>query len=174
MISHLGALIAAYVGNLNGHSSNQAEVMDLAYGIHIALSMGIRIMDIEGDSILIINVVKGKNKLNWTIEGTIRDTMRLISRLDSFRVMHIYRESNRVVNSMATIDLNLSGLRCWRSHKSVPDHIPLDEVVTCSTRMEMTQTLLLAFHLGLQSHDEVQMGWKRVGCHQYLLALNAS
>lgn len=72
---------------------------------------------------LIINVVKGWNKLNWTIEGTIRDTLRLISRLDLFRVMHIYKEGNHVVDAMAAIGLNLSGLRCWRSHKSLPDHV---------------------------------------------------
>lgn len=97
--------------------------MALAWGIYITLSMGIRIMDIKGDSMLIIDVDKGRNKLNWKIEGTIRDTLRLISELDSFRLMHIYREDNRVADSMVAIGLNFSRVICWRSHNSLPDHV---------------------------------------------------
>ncbi|XP_057870939.1 uncharacterized protein LOC131077468 [Cryptomeria japonica] len=119
----MGALVAAYAGNLNGHSSNQAKAVALAWGIRIALAMGVKNMDIKGDSMLIIDAVKGRNKLNWTIEGTIKDTLRLISGIDSFRAMHIYREGNRVTDAMATIGLNLLGLRCWRSHNSLPDHV---------------------------------------------------
>ncbi|XP_057860572.2 uncharacterized protein LOC131069228 [Cryptomeria japonica] len=121
--TYLGAPIATYVGNLNGHSSNWAEAMALAWGIRLALIMGIRIMDIEGDSKLIIDAIKGWNRLNWTIEGTIRDTLRLISRLDLFRIMHVYREGNRVVDYLAALGLNFSSLRCWRNHNSLLDHV---------------------------------------------------
>lgn len=62
--NHKGALIVSYTVNLNGHSSNQVEVMALAWGICFAVSMGIKAIDIEGDSKLIIDVVKGRNKLN--------------------------------------------------------------------------------------------------------------
>lgn len=80
-------------------------------------------MDIEGDSKLIIDVVKGQNKLNWTIEGTIKDTLRLIFGLDSFKITHVFKEGNRVVDALVAIGLNLSGLRCWRSHNSLSDHV---------------------------------------------------
>ncbi|XP_059070243.1 uncharacterized protein LOC131859953 [Cryptomeria japonica] len=123
IIIHLGAPVAAYAGNLNGHSSNQVEAMALAWGIRLTLTMGIRIMDIKGDSKLIIDVVKGRNRLNWTIEGTIRDTLRLISGHDSFKIMHVYREGNRVVDALAALGLNFSSLRCWRNHNSLPDHV---------------------------------------------------
>ncbi|GLJ42723.1 hypothetical protein SUGI_0885810 [Cryptomeria japonica] len=121
--SHLGALVASYASNLNGYSSNRAKAMALAWGIRLALTMGIKIMDIEGDSKLIIDVVKGQNKLNWTIEGTIRDTLRLIFRLELFKIMHVFREGNSVANALVAIGLNLSRLRCWRSHNSLPDHV---------------------------------------------------
>ncbi|XP_057813460.2 uncharacterized protein LOC131027422 [Cryptomeria japonica] len=98
--TQLGALVATYVGNLNEHSSNQVEEMALAWGIYLAVTMGIRIMDIGGDSKLIIDVVKGRNRLNWTIEGTIRDTLRLIFGLDLFKIVHVYREGNRVANAL--------------------------------------------------------------------------
>ncbi|XP_057819194.2 uncharacterized protein LOC131032280 [Cryptomeria japonica] len=121
--THMRALVAAYAGNLNGHSSNQAEAMALAWWIHFSLTRGIRSMDIEGNSKLITDVVKGWNRLNLTIEGTIRDTLRLISGLNSFRLMHVFKEGNRVVDALAALGLNISGLRCWRSQNSLPDHI---------------------------------------------------
>ncbi|XP_057825646.2 uncharacterized protein LOC131037501 [Cryptomeria japonica] len=120
--THNGALVAAYDGNLNGHTSNQAEAMALAWGIEFSLSMGIRCMYIEGDSKLIIDVVKGQNRLNWTIEGPIRDTLRLISRLESFRIMHVFR-GNGVVDALFALGLTNIGLRCWRSHTSLPPHV---------------------------------------------------
>lgn len=101
--THNRALVVAYMGNLNGHTRNKIEAMALSWGVHFTLSMGIMTMNIEGDSKLIIDVVKGKNRLNWLIEGIIRDIIRLISRLDSFYVMHIYREGNRVVDAIVAL-----------------------------------------------------------------------
>ncbi|XP_059068709.1 uncharacterized protein LOC131859164 [Cryptomeria japonica] len=62
--NHSGALFAAYTRNLSGHSSNQVEALALVWGVRFTLSMGIRVMDIKGDSKLIVDVVKGRNKLN--------------------------------------------------------------------------------------------------------------
>ncbi|XP_059076733.1 uncharacterized protein LOC131875995 [Cryptomeria japonica] len=121
--THMGALIAAYVDNLNGHSSNQAESMALSWGTHFSLTMGIGSMNIEGDSKLIIDVVKGRNRLNWTIEGTIRDTLRIIFGLNSFKFMHVFREGNGVADAPASLGLNISSIRCWRSQNSLSDNI---------------------------------------------------
>ncbi|XP_059070510.1 uncharacterized protein LOC131860152 [Cryptomeria japonica] len=110
--THNGSLVATYMRNLNGHSSNQAEAMDLAWVVHFTLSMGIRAMDIEGDSKLIIDAVTTQDKLNKLIEGIARDIIRLILGLDSFCIMHIYKEGNGVVNVLATLGLMDSSLKC--------------------------------------------------------------
>lgn len=88
--------------------------MALTLGLHIALFIGVKAIAIEGDLKMIIDVVKGLNRINWLINGIIRDSLILLSSFESFLLNHIFIEGNCVVDAMVTLGLNLHGLRCWK------------------------------------------------------------
>lgn len=89
--------------------------MALAWGLRITLFIGVKVIAIEGDFKLIIDVVKGLNRINWSINGIIKDTFRLLFSFDSFLLNHIYREGNCVVDAMVALSLTLHRLRCYNS-----------------------------------------------------------
>ncbi|XP_057865432.2 uncharacterized protein LOC131073086 [Cryptomeria japonica] len=116
-------MVIAYASNLNGFSSSQVEAMALAWGLYIALSIGFRAIAKEGDSKLIIDAIKGLNRIDWSIDIIIRDIFSLLFSFDSFLVSHIYREGNQVADAMTTLGLNGERLKCWRNYTSLPPSI---------------------------------------------------
>jgi ribonuclease HI len=54
-----GRLEVAYAGSCGMESNNEAEALALLWGMRIAKDRGTDRLEIEGDSLLIINVVKG-------------------------------------------------------------------------------------------------------------------
>lgn len=84
-----------------------------------------REITIESDSKLIIDVVKGMNKINWAIDGTIRDIHRLTLNFKSSEIGHVYKDGNKVADALAVLGLQIGGLRCWRRMESLPNNIQL-------------------------------------------------
>ena len=72
-------------------------------------------LSIEGDSKLIIDVVKGFSKGNWSIEGILGDVRMLLHGFNYYVINHAYRENNVITNSFIVNGYHLEGLRCWPS-----------------------------------------------------------
>ncbi|XP_057860499.1 uncharacterized protein LOC131069162 [Cryptomeria japonica] len=107
---HQGKIIIAYTGSLRNHIVNQAEGMSLLWGMKFAIAIGIRQLEIEGDSKIIMEVVDGRSAVGSKVEVVLRDVRMLLSNLDSFTICHIYIEGNVVVDSMVAFGMLQDGL----------------------------------------------------------------
>lgn len=80
-------------------------------------------MEIEGDSLLIVEATKGMMVAGWAIQGVIEYILSLLTRLQEFTIQHVYKEGNAVANSLATVGLDREGLQCWRKEESFPPFV---------------------------------------------------
>ncbi|XP_059076661.1 uncharacterized protein LOC131875939 [Cryptomeria japonica] len=117
---HLGNTVAAYAGNLRNNTVTQAEGMALLWGLKMANSIGIKHLEIEGDSQIIIDSVKGNALVGWRVEPIMRDIRCLLVKLEDFTIRNIFREGNRAADSMAADGRLQNGLRCWRDPSLLP------------------------------------------------------
>lgn len=57
-------------------------------------------VDIEADSMVLVQVLRGKMEVPWCISYEVRETQQLMYRLNCL-VMHTFRESNRGADYLA-------------------------------------------------------------------------
>lgn len=103
-------MVVAYAERLKDDTRNQVEGMALLWGLKIALSLGMKTMEIEGDSMLIVEATKGKMKMWWSLKGIMEDIFSLLNGLQDFSIQHVFREGNATTDSMAVVDLDIEGL----------------------------------------------------------------
>ncbi|XP_059073485.1 uncharacterized protein LOC131874227 [Cryptomeria japonica] len=109
---HQGTTIATYAGSLKNHTVTQAEGMALLWSVKFATAIGIRQLEIEGDSKVIVKVVSGRFVAGWKVESILRDARMFLANLDCFTIRHIFRKGNAAANSMAIVGRLQDGLRC--------------------------------------------------------------
>ena len=80
-------------------------------------------MEIEGDSKIIIETVKGNMREGWAIKRVIEGIRHLLTILNRFDLNHIFQEGNSVANGMVAIGLKVKGLRCWRDLNAFPKFV---------------------------------------------------
>lgn len=84
----------AALSNYYGITSNmKAEACALLDGLQLCINMGCFQVDIEVDSLVLVQIVMKKIKCPWAIQMEIRRIYELLSRMD-FSIVHIYREIN--------------------------------------------------------------------------------
>ena len=83
---------------------------------------------VEGDSLLVINCVRGITAPPWRLIHIIQDIQEIAAGFESFSISHIFREAIFVVNSLALLGHSSSGrLDCSESWpRSVIDKINFD------------------------------------------------
>eukprot|EP00522_Entomoneis_paludosa_P002675 CAMPEP_0172472874 /NCGR_PEP_ID=MMETSP1065-20121228/68570_1 /TAXON_ID=265537 /ORGANISM="Amphiprora paludosa, Strain CCMP125" /LENGTH=604 /DNA_ID=CAMNT_0013231041 /DNA_START=135 /DNA_END=1949 /DNA_ORIENTATION=+ len=80
---------------VSGVTNNQAEYTGFLLGMEKALEMGIRRLEVEGDSNLIVKQIKGEYKVrDATLKALFAEANKLKSQFDSFKIRHIRREAN--------------------------------------------------------------------------------
>ncbi|XP_059067723.1 uncharacterized protein LOC131858491 [Cryptomeria japonica] len=113
-------MVAAYAGNLRDNMITQDEGMALLWGLKMVNSIGIKHLEIEGDSQIIIDSIKGNASAGWRVEPILRDITYFLVKMEDFTICHIFREGNRVVDSMAAEGRLQNDLRCWRDSNLLP------------------------------------------------------
>ncbi|XP_059077972.1 uncharacterized protein LOC131876559 [Cryptomeria japonica] len=98
---HLGNMVVAYVGNLRDNTVTQDEGMALLWGLKMANSIGIKHLEIEGDSQIIIDSTKGNALVGWRVEPILRDIRCFLVKMEDFTICHIFIEGNRAADSIA-------------------------------------------------------------------------
>tara|TARA_B100000900_G_C20575840_1_gene715289 strand:+ start:338 stop:922 length:585 start_codon:yes stop_codon:yes gene_type:complete len=91
--------IAKYLGN---QTNNYAECFAVILGINEAYNRGIKNLQVEGDSMLIINQLKGK----WAIKNKDLKKLHLsitevLKQFDNISYKHIYRNFNKRADELA-------------------------------------------------------------------------
>ncbi|XP_057847000.2 uncharacterized protein LOC131056757 [Cryptomeria japonica] len=117
---HQGTTIAAYASSLKNHNVTQAEGMALLWGLKFTTAIGIRQLEIEGDSKVIMEVDSGRSVVGWKVKSIWRDARMFMANLDCFTVRHIFKEGNATAHSMVVVGRLQDGLRCWRNTDLLP------------------------------------------------------
>ncbi|XP_059070632.1 uncharacterized protein LOC131860264 [Cryptomeria japonica] len=113
-------MVAVYTRNLRNNTITQAEGMTLLWGLKMDNSIGIKHLEIEGDSQIIVDYVKGNSSTEWRVEPILRDIRCLLVKMEDFTICHIFREGNRAADSMVADGRLQNGLRCWRDPSLLP------------------------------------------------------
>eukprot|EP00892_Ulva_mutabilis_P008777 jgi/Ulvmu1/6271/UM028_0129.1 len=100
----------AYIGHA---TNNQAEYEGLILGLRLALKQGARSVTIRGDSMLVVNQVKGTWKANHESMRRLLDVVikDILPRFSSYHIQHVYRNENGEADRLANqaMDSRCSG-----------------------------------------------------------------
>ncbi len=100
------------------HSVEAVEAFAARTTVNLVLDLGLREVDIEGDSLKIITALQ-QNSPCYTLYGhLIMDTNTLAQNLISFQFMHVKRDGNTVAHSLAKRARLCEPLEVWMD--SVP------------------------------------------------------
>jgi ribonuclease HI len=85
-------------------SNNIAEYEGLVNGLHITVELGIKRLDVRGDSQLIVDqVLKESSCHDPKMEAYYKAVRRLEERFDGLELNHIVRKHNEAVDELAKI-----------------------------------------------------------------------
>jgi deoxyadenosine/deoxycytidine kinase/ribonuclease HI len=88
--------------NENGGTNNEAEYLSLIKGLELALQSGMNALHVEGDSSLIINQMKGTNKVNAkNLIPLHKQAKELEHKFHYIDYKHIKREFNKEADKLA-------------------------------------------------------------------------
>jgi ribonuclease HI len=123
----LGAIIRNHRGEVMAslcqripypHLVAAVEASAARAAVNLVLELGFREMDIEGDSLEIINALL-QDSSSFTLYGhLITDTNNTAQHLNSFQFMHVKRDGNMVAHSLAKRARLCEPLEVWM--ESVP------------------------------------------------------
>lgn len=84
------------------NTNNFAEYMGLILGLAFAIDKGIEYLHVKGDSLLVINQLLGKWKVNSkNIEPLFKQAKKLVSTFKVITFNHVKREQNKVADMLA-------------------------------------------------------------------------
>lgn len=93
-------------------TNNQSEYMGLKIGLEEVSKYNYKSIKIEGDSLLVINQLKGLwNVKNKELKNIHSDILHILKNFSNVELKHIYREDNRRADELANqaMDLVSSG-----------------------------------------------------------------
>ncbi len=88
-------------------TNNEAEYLSLSIGIDEAIKLGIKSIDIYGDSQLVINQILGKYAINsFRLKEYFNDIKKKIIFFDKITFTHVLRDKNKRADELSNIALN--------------------------------------------------------------------
>ncbi|GLJ25408.1 hypothetical protein SUGI_0486410 [Cryptomeria japonica] len=90
-------VVSGYERIPNG-TDNLVEARALLFGVKLAIKNKVNNLIIEGDSCIIITALIKSQTPNWQLDYIIQEAREFLSCLDSYQIMHFYREANRMVD----------------------------------------------------------------------------
>lgn len=103
----------------------------LESGLKYCVNNKIYPLEIEGDSQIVVNVVKSGNIQNWKLERTLQSILENLKRIPEFKINHNFQETNQAVNFLAN-----SGVKS-KCEKEMIIHEVLDEDLVKIIRDDM-------------------------------------
>lgn len=90
-------------------TNNQAEYEAVIIGLEILLEMRVHEVEILGDSLLVINQIRGKFKcIGFTLVTFLNRALELLDQFNEISLEHIPREGNHAANELAQLATGIS------------------------------------------------------------------
>ena len=116
-------MLLVYARKMGNGSNNLVEAMSLFWGLQLISEMKLKEITIEGESKLIIDLVKGASQPRWNIQNIIMDIKKILEGMESVHLQHIYREGNKVAHVAAATGFKRMEITCWRNMIDLNDDI---------------------------------------------------
>lgn len=88
-------------------------------GLFECSKKGIREIEIEGDSTIVINAIKSRSTSNWHLKALLEQILFILSDFDNYSVRYIYREANSEADFISKLAVEGSELRWWAKESSL-------------------------------------------------------
>ncbi|KAL9288897.1 putative ribonuclease H domain, reverse transcriptase zinc-binding domain-containing protein [Arabidopsis thaliana] len=102
-----GQWCVGFVLNIGICSAPLAELWGVYYGLHIAWERGIRRLELEVDSTLVVGFLQAGIEDSHSLSLLVRLCYGFISRDWIVRISHVYREANRLADGLANYAFSL-------------------------------------------------------------------
>jgi ribonuclease HI len=97
--------IVQFVGN--NSTNNVAEYTGLIIGLKLAIDMGIKKLNVEGDSLLVIKQMKGEYKVkSENLIDLYNEAKQLTTNFEYINFIHIYREKNKRADELSNLAIS--------------------------------------------------------------------
>ena len=94
-----------YIGK---KTNNQSEYSALILGLNEAISRNIKELQVYGDSLLVINQVAGKFKVNNVLLQELhQEVIKLTKNFDYIAFNHVYRDKNKRADQLSNMALDI-------------------------------------------------------------------
>ena len=94
-----------YIGK---KTNNQSEYSALILGLNQAISRNIKELQVYGDSLLVINQVTGKFKVNNVLLQELhQEVIKLTKNFDYIAFNHVYRDKNKRADQLSNMALDI-------------------------------------------------------------------
>ncbi|KAH9302027.1 hypothetical protein KI387_013610, partial [Taxus chinensis] len=118
---HKGNLIVAYAGKMGIQTNHFAEALSVLWGLRVARAQNIQNLIVEGDSLNIINLLNQSSSPSWNIKDFISESISISHTFNSIRIIHTYREGNKLADAMANYGININ-FTIW-DNDSIPNQL---------------------------------------------------
>ncbi|XP_059075263.1 uncharacterized protein LOC131875215 [Cryptomeria japonica] len=106
ILDHNAVLISAQCHALGFHSNNFAKCQALSLGIDMAISLGIKHLHIQGDSMVVIQSVLNCKSNCWYLKYLIDHILEKLSFFDTYMLSHCFRELNKLADFLANLAID--------------------------------------------------------------------
>ncbi|KAK9821101.1 hypothetical protein WJX81_004150 [Elliptochloris bilobata] len=105
-----------------GHATNNvAEYRGLVAGLEAARDLGVRRLRVMGDSLLVVNQMKGSwQVLNAGLQPLHKEATELSRGFDEFTIGHMPREANKVADALSNVAMDGAGWEGLRDSQARP------------------------------------------------------
>ena len=86
---------------LGEETNNKVEIEATIVGLNWALELGYRNIILEIDSLLVVHWILKKDAPRWSIITQLGRLHNLISQVQNFKCLHVFREANWVVDALS-------------------------------------------------------------------------
>jgi len=95
--------VGKLAGPLKISTNNEVEVQALILGVRLCRDLKIRNLEIEGDSMIVINGLRSKRLVNWKLQAKFDKALSLLEGFDRVTFNHILREGNQEADRLSNI-----------------------------------------------------------------------
>ncbi|KAK8643774.1 hypothetical protein V6N13_013053 [Hibiscus sabdariffa] len=110
---HKGEPLYAFFAKTLHQNTFVVELTAIWRGIHLALSLGIRAIWIESDSLSAVKTINGDQSGGPTSGFYLSEIRKLLANFESYRVTHSWREANKAADYVSRMDVGLEDVVFW-------------------------------------------------------------
>ncbi|XP_059069152.1 uncharacterized protein LOC131859432 [Cryptomeria japonica] len=108
---------------LGTQSNHYAKASTAHIGLHMAKREGFTKVWLESDSLNTVNYLSGCTDPSWTIANLIKDCRDIINDLADFKILHVYREGNKVADLLVNLVVGYVVAKWWSRRDAFPKNL---------------------------------------------------